>query len=374
MSVVNKMLRDLDNRGYDQNGGVKNVNYVAPQSSKGLHAIIGCLSMVCVAVASYSVYLVNQPTTDAPVQVVPKVVDVERGDQYAEQENAVTNNNTVMQASVNSLSESVESQGTNKAITKSEATFANGRNTHQNAPTVVAKTIPNPDISPLVNLASPVRTITQNVNFQDDAVSAAQIKVSPSGGARTQLSALRAKAHMATQQNDNVLAVKLLRSILVLDPLEMNSRKKLAALLFSTDQFSEAQKVLSQGISQTPADSSMRLMLSRLFFKLDDNESAFKVLSDHPYNSLANDDLVSFRAALAEKIGQYGNAQKDYQLLVQRNPRDAKWWLGLGVSQDKQRLNKQAISSYQQAQSLNQLSQKVNSFMTTRIQLLTRSS
>ena len=141
-----------------------------------------------------------------------------------------------------------------------------------------------------------------------------------------------------------------------------------------TEIIGDAKNVLSIGIEQSPTDSSMRLMLSRIFYRLGELDQAFTVLAEHPYSALANDELVSFRAALAEKTGNYVIAQEDYLLLVQRNPNDAKWWLGLGVSQDKQKLSEQAISSYQQAQSLNQLPQQVDTFVAQRIQLLARRS
>ena len=132
--------------------------------------------------------------------------------------------------------------------------------------------------------------------------------------------------------------------------------------------------MLKVGIEQEPSNSSLRLMLSRIYYRLGDLKTAYSVLAEHPYSALANDELVSFRAALAEKTGNYSFAQQDYLLLVQRNPNDAKWWLGLGVSQDKQQMSEKAISSYQNAQSLKQLPQQVDTFVAKRIELLARSS
>jgi MSHA biogenesis protein MshN len=328
MSVVNKMLRDLDNRDYAKNLSTKSVNYVPPKSSKVLWVVIGCLSFFCVAAASFSVYVVNQSPATAPVHQVPEGVDFEKGDQHAQL-----------------------------------------NNTHN------LDRVP----SALIETSKQAPNVQKNTQASNVAVALTpkrdpHFSVAPSSGSQGQLSRLRAKAHMASEKNNDAEVTRLLKEILFIAPLETKTRKQLAALLFSTNKLSDAQQVLAQGIKQTPSDSSMRLMQSRIFFKLGDNSSAFTVLSEHPYSALANDELVSFRAALAEKIGQYGNAQKDYQILVQRNPKDAKWWLGLGVSQDKQKLNEQAVSSYQQAQSLNQLPLKVDLFLAERIELLTRRS
>ncbi|MFT6267463.1 MAG: MSHA biogenesis protein MshN [Alphaproteobacteria bacterium] len=347
------MLRDLDNRDYSKTFSVKNANYVPPSSSKVLWGIIGCLSIFCVVAASYSVYLVNQPPTISPAQEISESVDVEKGDQYSQKVN--------IPAKQNELSDLQQSPQITTAI-----------NTQQ--PDEVSAFIPNQASAPLLQLATAVTVVSKDTTSETTVAQVSHFDVKPSDGSKAQLSTLRAKAHIASEQKNDAEVIRLLKKILFVEPLETKTRKQLAALLFSTNQLNEAQQILAQGIKQKPADSSLRLMQSRIFFKLGDNNSAFTVLSMHPYSALANDELVSFRAALAEKIGKYGNAQKDYQILVQRNPTDAKWWLGLGVSQDKQKLNKQAINSYQQAQSLNQLPQPVDSFVAERIQLLTRSS
>lgn len=367
MSVVNKMLRDLDNRKHAQPNSQPSANYVPPKSSQALWIAVVCLGLLSFMAASYSVYLVSQTSTVAPLKPslelnkVPEATSIQKDDQYASRNKDASNVNVtsdiedtrplgseliahlpnVMPAEIQSFASPVISN-TNKSITSS-----------------VAKTGLKNDLSATNNpLAIQVKPFV----------------VAPSDGAESQLSRLRAKAYMASQENDETRVVQLLHEILLIAPDEMKTRKQLAALLFSKSQLNEAKDVLSKGIQQAPSDSSLRLMLSRIFYRLGDLSQAFTVLAEHPYSALANDELVSFRAALAEKTGNYGTAQQDYLLLVQRNPNDAKWWLGLGVSQDKQKLSEQAISSYQQAQSLNQLPQQVDTFVAKRIQLLARRS
>jgi MSHA biogenesis protein MshN len=339
MSVVNKMLRDLDNREYAKPVQVKSANYIEPSSSKALWAIIICLSFFCVAAASYSVYLVRQEATDEPSKN-PESAALEKGDRYAaldikpEPKARLATNNI---------------QAPQQSISTAQAF------------------LPTPGKEIVLGYASAGPDLSNNVEV---ATSPTQFSVSPSDGSKGQLSTLRARAHMASQKKNDAEVVRLLQQILVIAPDETKTRKQLAALMFSNNQLSEAQQVLTMGIKQAPADSSMRLMQSRILFKQGNNQSAFTVLAQHPYSALANDELISFRAALAEKIGEYELAQQDYQVLVQRNPSEAKWWLGLGVSQDKQKLNQQAIVSYKQAQALNQLPQQVDSFVAERLLLL----
>jgi MSHA biogenesis protein MshN len=338
MSVVNKMLRDLENR---QHQAHVNANYIPPQKANKRWWSFGVCACLVLMASLYSV-LANRVDIGQPVkQQAPATFIHEKGDVLA---SALL----IEQASEQSLA--------------------------VNAQTTAIELVSVPDTTePLLN---------QQTHSEPDstAKSAGQasanspFKVRTSDGAKSELSGLRALAHLASEQGDDARVISLLHQILAIDATEIKTRKQLAALLFSKSMFIDAQTLLTAGLRQTPADSSLRLMLSRIHFKAGNNVDAFNVLVQHPYNQLANDELLSFRAALAEKIGEYEIAQQDYQLLVTRNPLEAKWWLGLGVAQDKQRLSEKAIGSYQQAQQLNQLPAPVETFVQERIQLLARRS
>ncbi len=332
MSVVNKMLRDLESR---EHRPINEANYIPSKSPLGLWLMLIVVSTVIAFIASYSVFYVNNDTQTPGRHESSETFKIQRGDQYA---------------------------------------LANQNDAIKPPPAQAIQTV-NP-VTPLPLNANTL--IEDKVAFlampKEAVLGQTEFNVTPSDGAKSLLSNLRAKAHFASQQNDEEQVIAILHEILLIAPQEMRTRKQLAALLFSKEHLASAQQVLLSGIKYAPADSSLRLMLSRIFFKTGDNQQAFSILASHPYSTLANDELVSFRAALAENIGEYSQAQKDYEILVQRNPKEAKWWLGLGVSQDKQKMNEQAISAYQQAQALNQLPQQVDIFVKQRIQFLSRRS
>ena len=355
MSVVNKMLRDLDNRKHEQVFTTSSANYMPPKSSKALWMAVLCLGVLSIITASYSIYLLDQRSNKEVLKQSPQANEIEQGDLYA----ASIAPLPIQLSTPEIVSNSEEQKPSNIQLTAHIATV-----THEKIQ-AFADSIENTPITKDISTAIVEGSLPVQAN---------EFAVTASDGAKSSLSSLRAKAFIASQENDEASVVKILHEILSIAPQEIKIRKQLAALLFSKSQLADAKDVLTIGIEQAPTDSSMRLMLSRIFYRLGDLEEAFTVLAEHPYSGLANDELVSFRAALAEKTGNYGIAQEDYMLLVQRNPNDAKWWLGLGVSQDKQKLSEQAISSYQQAQSLNQLPQQVDIFVAQRIQLLARRS
>lgn len=427
MSVVNKMLRDLEARERQQ---AINANYV-PEKSIKHWVLIGAVLMVSASVAAtYAVSTAFVPDTNTGKDEA-KETHVEKlpTDRYAvtdqELDDLSTEQKLVQIADTESLdlTERLSLKDYNAKHAKGESigdseveviTKTTGQFDVQeqeiSAPLVLVEKTPtellvvdshiNPhsgsDVNapdylagnevhklPKVAIKNEIEAKSLarfEINRQAKAVAkptaepAQILTVRPSNGSKQELSNLRSQAHIESRAGNNEKVIQILNEILILAPSDQKTRKQLAALLFSKVRVQEASKVLREGLELAPAESSLRLMLARTYFKSGNVESAFEVLSQHPYQKMASDDLLSLRAALAEKLGLYAEAQNDYQALVNRNPMQAKWWLGLGVSQDKQKLVVQALDSYQQAKALNQLPVQVDSFVSKRIQLLTRES
>lgn len=427
MSVVNKMLRDLEARERQQ---AVNTNYV-PQKSIKHWVLIGVVLMASASVAAtYAVSTAFIPDTKTGKDEA-KETHVEKlpTDRYAgivqEIDDLSTKQKLVQIAKTESLDLTERSSlkdykakhakivgiGDSEVaiITKTTGQF-DVQEQEINAPTLLGEKTPtellisdshinrhsNSDSNTPDYLAGKeaqnlpkvaakneieVNSLARfDINRQAKAVikptaePVQNFTVRPSNGSKQELSNLRSQAHIESRAGNDEKVIQILNEVLILAPSDQKTRKQLAALLFSKDKVREASTVLREGLMLAPAESSLRLMLARTYFKSGNLESAFEVLSQHPYQQMASDDLLSLRAALAEKLGLYAEAQNDYQALVNRHPMQAKWWLGLGVSQDKQKLVVQALNSYQQAKSLNQLPVQVDSFVSKRIQLLTRKS
>jgi MSHA biogenesis protein MshN len=198
--------------------------------------------------------------------------------------------------------------------------------------------------------------------------------MAPSNGNKPQLSLLREQARIALSRDDELAAIKALQVIRAEYPEDKRAPKQLASLLFKRQSFSDAVTVLDGALKNTPADSTLRVMRARISFQTGDVVNAYTVLAEHPFPKMADIELLSFRAALAERLERYENAGDDYRLLLAKEPQNAKWWLGLGLSQDKLSQVADAISSYKQARSLNQLPSQVSGFLQERIDILARQS
>lgn len=181
---------------------------------------------------------------------------------------------------------------------------------------------------------------------------------------------LEQRIQLSLKNGDTATAIKDLNSLIALEPRNASARKRLASLEFAQGNPTRAAFLLDQGIKLLPNDSSVRLMQARLLFRENRNTRALTLLIEHPKNMIADDELLSFRAALAEKQKDYATSLQDYAVLLQRQPDNARWMLGLAISQDKQKMHAQAVVTYKKVKSSNQLSTQVVSFVDGRLAAL----
>jgi MSHA biogenesis protein MshN len=178
------------------------------------------------------------------------------------------------------------------------------------------------------------------------------------------------RIQLSLKNGDTAAAMQDLNSLIALEPTNASARKRLASLEFAQGNPKRAAFLLDQGIKFSPSDSSMRLMQARLLFREDRTAQALSLLIEHPKNVIADNELLSFRAALAEKEKDYATSLQDYAVLLKRQPGNARWMLGLAISQDKQKMHGEAVITYKKVKSLNQLSAQVVSFVDGRLAAL----
>ena len=76
------------------------------------------------------------------------------------------------------------------------------------------------------------------------------------------------------------------------------------------------------------------------------------------------------RAALAQKLKNNEWALQSYQMLSQRDPENGRWWLGLGIQQERSAQLKKAKESYTKALTMVGLSSQSQAFIRDRINVL----
>lgn len=138
--------------------------------------------------------------------------------------------------------------------------------------------------------------------------------------------------------------------VLVNEPQDINSRERLAGLLYGEGRLSEARDLLTEGIRIAPKHADFRLMQARIWMTQGNRDAALQTLAGYDPAVGPNQDYYATRAALAQELGQIGVAARSYQALTEVQPNEGRWWLGLGIAYDKQGRTLAAQDAYRAAQ------------------------
>jgi len=173
------------------------------------------------------------------------------------------------------------------------------------------------------------------------------------------------RAEQAILGNNINKAEQLLEEILLLEPEHKPARKQLAALWFGRKSFQPALNLLSQGIAFSPQDSEYRLMQARIYLNQGQKSSALQILM-----VLADSSNVEYQALLAntaQQQGQFPQAITAYQQLVKLQENKGRWWLGLAIAFDSNSQFIKAEQAYQMAINQQNLSASAAGFARKRL-------
>ena len=163
----------------------------------------------------------------------------------------------------------------------------------------------------------------------------------------------RKTAATALSRGDIPAAKTALRSILAREPKDAKAREKLASLLYGETNLPEAKAVLRDGIATDPSRGSYRLLLARILTEEGRKKEALSALAGYsPKASAENLDYIALEATLATELSEPVLAVDAYSRLTRIMPREGKWWLGLAVAFDRQGSPSAARANYRQALNL----------------------
>ncbi len=178
-------------------------------------------------------------------------------------------------------------------------------------------------------------------------------------------------AQKYTRDGDSQRAISALYTAVKYNPRHVGANNQLAALLYGRGQVLDAERVLRKAIQENPSSSALKLTLARMYQQGGREEAALNILTT-PQDRLDDNQInvVSMRAALAQKLGNSDLAQTSYRWLSIQEPTEGRWWLGLAVSTERKKAPRRALWAYETALSAGGLSNQSVDFARQRIQLI----
>ncbi|USD32870.1 MULTISPECIES: tetratricopeptide repeat protein [Vibrio] len=193
-----------------------------------------------------------------------------------------------------------------------------------------------------------------------------QVELSPAQLAKK----AQSRAKKALDNNNLTEALKHYQEALRYAPDNVKYRKKLSALYYGKGEVRKAVDILRKGIQIDKEESALRMSLAKLLIKEQQNEAALTALVHVPQKAPV--EYLSLRAALAQKSKQDDIALSSYQSLVTLEPDSGRWWLGLGIQQERALNLAKAEEAYQQALTKLGLSSQSQQFIRDRLSLISR--
>lgn len=171
--------------------------------------------------------------------------------------------------------------------------------------------------------------------------------------------AYRRALDLAEQGRDGVALDTALQAI-KLDAQHMPARRLAIALALDQKQVDQAGALIDEGLQLAPRDGELLFLHARRLALAGANEQALGVLAglDRPTG-----ESLGLKAGLLARTGQYAPAAQAYQQALKTRPDNATWWLGLGVAWNAQGQGAMAKEAFLRARKLGQLSPDVQAWL-----------
>lgn len=171
--------------------------------------------------------------------------------------------------------------------------------------------------------------------------------------------AYRRAVDWAEQGRDSAALDAALQAI-KLDAQHMPARRLAVALALDQKQLDQAGALIDEGLQSAPKDSELLFLHARRLALVGANEQALGVLQglDRP-----SGDALGLKAGLLARTGRYAPATAAYEQALKTRPDNATWWLGLGVALNAQGQGTMAKEAFLRARTLGQLSPDVQAWL-----------
>ena len=174
----------------------------------------------------------------------------------------------------------------------------------------------------------------------------------------------------ALQDGRMTEAVAALEQALKLDPAHDAARQTLVGLLIEAKRSDEAMRHLQTALALDPRQPALAMLLARLQIEGGANgiDTLVRTL---PYAG-NNADYHAFLAGALQRAQRHREAAEQYQAALRTAPGNGVWWMGLGMSLQAERRNAEALDAFQRARASGTLSAELQAFVERRLQQLGR--
>lgn len=324
MSVINQMLRDLDQRQASQPSSHSVAPMMGQSKSKAPMLYITAIFAVAIIVAGYYMYSPSRESVSdsSGQQAVQMTPDIAADEQLVNNQQVISNqqnNSTVQQAeAVADKPQTV----TTPAVTGTDADL----------------------VTEQVNVEAPVPLkALESVKVSAEDLPRV-VKSNPNQSIRSRAVALYDNT---LAEFGSPLSTAQYQQILSIDPSYHQVRIEWLTQLVQTDS-AEFEGQVTNALQTWPEVFQYRQMLARNMVMAEPRKAYDLLLSQMPSIEKAPDyhGLIAYSA---QQMGESDLARKKYELLLDSYPDRADWWLALALLQEQLGDSNKALAAYRQS-------------------------
>jgi MSHA biogenesis protein MshN len=183
---------------------------------------------------------------------------------------------------------------------------------------------------------------------------------------------LLGEAVMLDQQGRQEEAKVPLQRALAANPLDVQARQMLIQLQLDTGQVEEAGALLAEGQRLLPEQSNFTLALARLKVERGDVSGAIQLLEAGQASARNEPQYHAFLAALLLRVQRYDEAVQHYLVALRSDPANTSWLVGVGVALEGVGKLADATEAYRRADGAANLTPEMANFLSERLARLGR--
>lgn len=136
------------------------------------------------------------------------------------------------------------------------------------------------------------------------------------------------------------------------DPQHKRARELLVGLSLKNGRWQKAQQLLEEGLVHAPKHYPFAQLLARIHIDHGAEQKALALLERTAPLASNDPDFSSLLATVYQRVGRHADAVTTFGQVVELRPGDARAWLGLAISLESERQSGPARRAYERAQQL----------------------
>jgi MSHA biogenesis protein MshN len=173
----------------------------------------------------------------------------------------------------------------------------------------------------------------------------------------------------ALEEGRTTEALERLQQALEIEPRHQAARETLVRLLLESNRADDAVRQLQLALERDAAQPAMAMMLARLQLeKAGTAAPALATLMRSLPSAAGNAEYLAFLAAVLQREQRYADSSGYYRQALRLAPQNSVWWMGLGISLQGDGHAADAGEAYSRAKASGNLTPELQAFVDRKIQ------